>query len=265
MNRSILAAATVLLSASVAVSAQQFTGPSDSSSSVADAPVAAPAMQAPVVVTNPLDSASQRQPHEFGVLFQGGSGLTDNRDGFKFFMAGFHAGRVLTDNFGSGFLRGNFEYAVEVFPYWQSFTPKFQRVSCTEPAGTAVITCSQPYTVGGTYHGASVTPIILRWNFARHGKFTPWAQAAGGLLWTNHKYPAYGNTTVNLTENGPNGDASVFNFTPQGGIGFHYFTRPNRSIDFSANGVHISSASLGDRNPGVNASVQFSLGYSWWK
>jgi len=31
------------------------------------------------------------------------------------------------------------------------------------------------------------------------------------------------------------------------------------------NGVHISSASLGDRNPGVNALVQIQLGYSFWK
>ena len=85
------------------------------------------------------------------------------------------------------------------------------------------------------------------------------------MLWTNHKYPAFGNTDANLTVNGPNGDASVWNFTPQGGVGLHYFTRPNRSVDVSANGVHISSASLGDRNPGVNASVQFSVGYSWWK
>jgi hypothetical protein len=67
--------------------------------------------------------------------------------------------------------------------------------------------------------------------------------------------------------NGPNGDASVWNFTPQGGIGVALLSsRPDRSIDFSANGVpHLQSASLGDRNPGVNASVQFSLGYTWWK
>ncbi len=110
-----------------------------------------------------------------------------------------------------------------------------------------------------------MTPIILRWNFARRGRLTPWVQGAGGLLWTNHKYPAYGDTTVNIHNNGPNGDASVWNFTPQGGIGMHYFTRKDRSLDFSANAVHISSASLGDRNPGVNASVQFSVGYTWWK
>ena len=92
-----------------------------------------------------------------------------------------------------------------------------------------------------------------------------WGQAAGGLLWTNHKYPAFGGPPYNSQNDGPNADASVFNFTPQGGVGIHYFIRPRRSIDFSANGIHISSASLGDRNPGVNASVQFSLGYTWWK
>jgi lipid A 3-O-deacylase len=214
---------------------------------------------------NPLDTASSRQPHEYAVLLQGGNGVTDDRDGFHFLMAGVHAGRVLTNNFGPGLLRGNFEYAVEAFPYWESWTPKFPRVSCTQAVGTAIITCSQPYIVGGTFHGASITPIILRWNFARHDRWTPWFQAAGGVLWTNHKYPAYGDTTANLTTNGPNGDASVWNFTPQGGVGLHYFTRPNRSIDFSAMGVHISSASLGDRNPGVNASVQFNVGYTWWK
>jgi lipid A 3-O-deacylase len=215
--------------------------------------------------SNPLDGASSRKPLELGAIAQGGNGLTDNRGGFHFVMAGVHAGRVLTGNFGPGLLRGNFEYAVEMFPYWQSYTPKFLKVKCAQPIAGGAISCSQPYQVGGTFTGTSVTPIILRWNFARHGRVTPWAQGAGGLLWTNHKYPSYGSTAVNITTNGPNGDASVWNFTPQGGVGFHYFMRQNRSIDFSVNGVHISSASLGDRNPGVNASVQASLGYTWWK
>ena len=214
---------------------------------------------------NPLETASARQPSEIGVTAQGGVGLTDNRGGFRFLMAGFHAGRVLTNNFGPGIVRGNFEYGVELFPYWEALTPTFQRVSCTANPNTSLISCSQPYNVGGTFHGVTATPIILRWNFARHGRVTPWAQAAGGLLWTNHKFPSYGDLTANLNTNGPNGDASVWNFTPQGGVGLHYFTRPERSVDFSANGIHISSASLGDRNPGVNATVQFSIGYTWWK
>ena len=208
-------------------------------------------------------------PFEAGGIVEGGKGITDQRDDFKFIMAGVHAGKVLTYDHGHGLLRGNFEYAVEFFPYWQSFTPRFQKASCTGSGanpGTPEnpLNCSAPYTVGGTFSGISLVPVILRWNFAGTRRITPWVQAAGGLLWTNHKYPAYGSTTLNLSNDGPNADASVWNFTPQGGIGLHYFLSPKRSIDFGANGVHTSSASLGDRNPGVNASVMFNLGYTWW-
>jgi lipid A 3-O-deacylase len=212
----------------------------------------------------PFHVNSDHLPFEIGVLAQGGVGLTEDRDGFKFLMAGVHAGKVLTGNMGHGPLRGNFEYAVEAFPFWQSYTPKFQRPFCTNPPGTPPV-CTPFYTVGGTFTGASITPIILRWNLVGTKRFSFWGQAAGGLLWTNHKYPAFGGPPYNSQNDGPNADASVFNFTPQGGVGVHYFIHPRRSIDFSANGVHISSASLGDRNPGVNASVQFSLGYTWWK
>jgi lipid A 3-O-deacylase len=225
------------------------------------------------VVSNdasPFHVTSGHLPLEMGVLVQGGFGLTQNRGSFKFLLAGVHAGKVLTENYLSGPLRGNLEYAVEVFPFWQSYTPKFQRESCVAiadpgfPNGVET-SCSAPYTVGGTFRGVSVTPIILRWNFLGTRRVSPWVQGAGGVIWTNHKYPAFGGPPYNLVNDGPNSDASVWNFTPQGGVGVHYFLRPRRSIDFGANAVHISSASLGDKNPGVNASVQFSLGYTWWK
>lgn len=202
---------------------------------------------------------------EYGALFQGGKGVTEDRDDFLFFMAGGHLGKVLTTEIGKGLFKGNFEYAAELFPYWQSNTPNFQRRSCTATATPGIIDCTVPYTVGGTFHGVTATPIILRWNFTHGHRVMPWAQAAGGVLWTNHKYPAYGQGPVNLINDGPGSNASVWNFTPQGGVGIHYFVAPKRSLDLSANAVHISSASLGDRNPGVNASVQFSLGYTWWK
>ena len=206
---------------------------------------------------------------EYGALFQGGLGVTDNRGGYRFLSAGGHLGRVLTGDFGAGLLKGNIEYAVELFPYWQAFTPTFQRITCpaaTGPQGVNPGSCSAPYTVGGTFTGVSVTPVILRWNFTHGHRVQPWAQGAGGLLWTNHKFPPYGGLDPqNAALTGPNSDTSVWNFTPQGGIGVHIFTKANRSIDFSANAVHISSASLGDRNPGVNASVQFTVGYTWWK
>lgn len=218
----------------------------------------------------PFHVTSGPLPLEVGALVQGGFGLTEDRGGFKFLMAGVHAGKVLTGNYGPGPLRGNFEYAVEVFPFWQSYTPRFQRKTCvqiadpTQPGGFET-SCSAPYTVGGTFTGASITPIILRWNFVGARRVSPWLQGGGGVVWTNHKYPAFGGPPYNVVNDGRNSDASVWNFTPQGGVGVHYFLSPRRSVDFGANAIHISSASLGDKNPGVNASVQFSLGYTWWK
>ena len=211
-----------------------------------------------------------------GALVQGGFGVTEDRDGFGFLWAGVHAGKVLTPTVGKGMARGNFEYGVEVFPFWQSYTPTQVRQNCVYAPGTndTGVTCSAPFTVGGTFTGVSVTPIILRWNFAGWERWTPWIQGAGGLLWTNHKYPAFGGLPVNgggtslntaIGDNGPNDDTSVWNFTPQFGVGAHYFLGARRSIDFGANAIHISSASLGDKNPGINASVQFTVGYSWWK
>lgn len=216
----------------------------------------------------PFHVAPGHLPLELGALVQSGFGVTEDRGSFKFLLAGAHAGKVLTDNHGPGFLRGNFEYAVEVFPFWQSYTPKFQRETCVSPVvpiGGSAFSCSEPYTVGGTFTGISVTPIILRWNLVGSRRISPWVQGAGGLIWTNHKYPAFGGPPYNPINDGTNSDTSIWNFTPQFGVGAHYFIRPRRSIDFGANAVHISSASLGDKNPGVNASVQFSLGYTWWK
>ena len=229
-----------------------------------------------VAITNPL--RQEARPFNFGALVQSGFGVTEDRGGFKFFMAGAHAGKVLTGMHGRGAARGNFEYAVEAFPFWQSYTPAGQRQNCTVvagPVGGVGAQCSAPFTIGGTFTGVSITPAILRWNFAGTRRLTPWVQGAGGVVWTNHKYPAFGGPAVNATggnnlyytlgDNGPNADASVWNFTPQFGVGVHYFVRPRRSLDLGANAIHISSASLGDKNPGVNASVQFTVGYSWWK
>jgi hypothetical protein len=255
------------LLAAVSVGQAQMQEFSGSRASDAGEPAAVPggAAAANTLATNSFQIRSNSLPFEYGVVAQGGFGVTENRSDFKFLMAGVHAGKVLYSRDKPGLLQGNFEYAAELFPFWQSYTPKFQRANCVlGPVGQGNI-CSPLYTTGGTFTGVTVTPIILRWNFASRGKIVPWAQGAGGLLWTNHKYPAFGSPVLTLANDGPNTDASVFNFTPQGGVGLHYFLSPERSIDFGANAVHISSASLGDRNPGVNASVQFTVGYTFWK
>lgn len=201
---------------------------------------------------------------EYGALIQGGTGLEQNTSD-KFLLAGGHLGKVLTPEIGHNLLKGDFEVAVEVFPLWQSYTPTFQKLNC--PAGATLASqCKGPTTSGGTYRGVSITPAIFRWNLTSSKKWMPWIQGAGGVIYTTRKYPPIGSLNVaDPTQTGPSADTSVWNFDPQFGIGAHYFFKPNRSIDFSANAVHISSASLGDKNPGINTGVQFSFGYTWWR
>jgi hypothetical protein len=205
-----------------------------------------------------IPSLMAAKPWEYGPFVNGGFG-TGNRADYKFFWAGVHAGKVLTDPFGKGVLRGQFELAAEFIPLWQAYTPKYLRANCYQQPG-GPLTCSNLFPTGGTYTGISITPAILRWNLRSGHHLQPWIQGAGGLIWTDHKFPPIGPYPV------PHHlGTSVFNFTPQFGVGVHYFVKPRQSISISANAVHISNASLGDANPGVNASVQFSIGYTWWK
>ncbi len=196
-------------------------------------------------------------PWNYGVFFGGGFGVGD-RSGFTFTNAGFHLGKVLTDQHLPGFARGQFEYSGDILPYWQSQTPAPHAQVFSGPNGTTP-GFSVPYG-GGTFTGLSMTPIQLRWDLAPTRRIAPYLQGAGGLIWTNHKYPP-----DILVTHGQPGGTSVWNFTPQAGVGLHYFLKNRQTLDLQASAVHISSASLGDRNPGVNASVQFQIGYSWWR
>jgi hypothetical protein len=193
-----------------------------------------------------VGSIMKRDPWDRGVFIDGGFG-TSGETSDHFLNAGVRIGKVLTDAAGPGILRGQFEYAIELIPYWQAFTPK-------ETYTLTTVDPPRQVTTGGTYTGLSMTPVILRWNLVRWKRVMPWLQGGGGLIWTNHKFP-------------PNGSkgTSVWNFEPQIGVGLHYFVKPDRAITFAANAVHISNASLGDANPGVNATVQFQIGYTWWK
>ena len=207
----------------------------------------------------PARAAFAHRPWEYGPFFQGGMGV-GNRSDFTFTAAGLRVGRVLTPPMLPGLFRGQFELAGEVMPYWQAFTPAAhnQVETVRDPTTGLNYTFTVPLG-GGTFTGVSLTPAIFRWDFQPGRRFAPWFQAAGGLIYTTHKFPP-----DVLVLHGLPGGTSVWNFSPQGGIGFHYFIRPGRAITLSAHGVHISSASLGDHNPGVNASVMFQIGYSFF-
>jgi len=204
---------------------------------------------------NPAAEVRAERSWEYGPFVNGGSGVAD-RANYKFFWGGFQVGKRLTPVIKAGPFTGQFEYGIEIIPFWQSYTPAAHSV--VEPINGVPTTLGFG---GGTFTGVSIEPVVFRWNFATPTKkFEPWFQAAAGSLYTTHKYPP-----EVLVPKGTPGGTSVFNFTPQGGLGFHYFLKPKRSFDFGLNAEHISSASLGDKNPGVNASIQLQFGYTWWK
>jgi hypothetical protein len=204
---------------------------------------------------SPVAPARNLKRWEYGPFLSGGSGLGDRSD-IQFFSAGFQGGKVLTPLLHAGILSGQFELGANIMPLWQAYTPAPHEQAFYFPGGYFVAPEG-----GGTYTGVSVTPVIFRWNFmTRSNRFQPWLQAAGGVIYTTHKFPPDAQVP-----HGTPGGTSVWNFSPQGGGGFHYFIRPRRSIDVGVNGVHISSSSLGDHNPGVNASIQVQVGYTFWK
>jgi hypothetical protein len=204
---------------------------------------------------SPVAEVRQDRSWEYGPFVNGGTGL-GNRSDFKFFSVGFQGGKVLTPVLHAGILSGQFEFGANLMPLWQAYTPAPHEQTFLYPGGYFVAPDG-----GGTYTGLSLTPVIFSWNFlTRSRRFQPWFQGAGGVIYTTHKFPP-----DELVPHGTPGGTSVINFSPQGGGGFHYFTRPKRSIDVGVNGIHISSASLGDRNPGVNASIQVQVGYTFWR
>ena len=62
----------------------------------------------------------------------------------------------------------------------------------------------------------------------------------------------------------PPGDTSTVNFQTGLAGGVQIFRRPTRSITLSTHFLHISNASLGNRNPSYNITMQFRIGYQWW-
>ena len=210
---------------------------------------------------NPVAQVRNNQSWEYGPFVSYGFGVGD-RSSFKFLSAGYQLGKVLTPVVKAGVLSGQFEFAGNIMPLWQAYTPVPHLAQYTCITGGVPVSCMLP-TGGGTFRGVSLTPVILRWNFLTTShRIQPWFQGAGGLIYTTHEFPP------NMMSNkalGIDGSTSVWNFSPQGGIGVHYFVRPKRSIDVELNAVHISSASLGDRNPGVNALLQLQVDYTFWK
>lgn len=198
-------------------------------------------------------------PWQIGIFIQGGfppdykihQSYESLAVDLHFLSVGLEVGKEMRRYRGVSFLRGKGEALSEVMPFWLARYPGQIQVSQYEPNGTY-----SSYWNGQSFHGASITPLQLRWNFSQRdsARVNPWTQMGCGVLWTNHKFP------YTLS-----GGTSVINFTPQVGAGVNIFNRPKHNIELGIKAIHISNASLGDHNPGLNQTLQFSAGYSWWK
>jgi lipid A 3-O-deacylase len=208
----------------------------------------------------PAEHARDSRAFHFGPFVNYGNGLSDRSD-FRFLSAGVEGGKALTRVLHAGPLSGQFELAANIMPVWSAFTPAphTETRTCVGEGG-ATFPCELPVG-GGNYFGASITPVIFRWKFATPWKAVqPWFQGQGGVVYTTHKFPP-----DVLVVPGMPGGTSVWNFTSGAGLGMHIFVNPKRSVDVHVNAIHLSSASLGDRNPGVNAQIQVQVGYTFWR
>jgi len=149
---------------------------------------------------------------EVGLWVGGGTGLTGSTSDTRFLNAGVRLGKVLTGQHGAGWLRGNFEYAVDAIPLYVVFQQN-------------------------TVYGASFSPFLLKWNFTGARKVAPYVELGEGVLFT--------------ADDVPRGTNPV-NFASQAAVGVQVFTREKRALTLAARYAHISNAGLATPNPGIN-------------
>ena len=170
-------------------------------------------------------SAPEQGGNEIQIWAGGGHSVPGGTSDTEAFDAGLRYGWVITGPHLPSLLRGRFEYTVDVVPVYLIF----------QPANTA--------------YGGGFNPLGLKWNFVRHGRFSPYFELSGGVLFSRKDIPTYTNNV---------------NFTPSAALGTHILgEKYNWSIDVRY--LHISNAGLGDFNPGLN-TVQVRLGVGrFWK
>ena len=161
----------------------------------------------------------EKGSNEIEIWAGGGHSVAGGRGNIGTFNAGLRYGWVLTDSHLPGFVRGRFEYAVDAVPVFLAFQPT------------------------NTAFGMGFDPLVLKWNFQRHGRISPYLELTGGAIFTTHDVPPGTNTV---------------NFMDQAALGIHILgAKHNVSLELRY--MHISNAGLATPNPGVN-TVQVRLG-----
>ena len=178
---------------------------------------------------------------EIGVFASGGSG-TGKADSTQMINAGVRFGRILTSERGPGWLRGDFEYAFELLPFYYFMQ---DQPFCGNLACSSTLVKRQNVYAGG------ITPFVFKWNFTSHKHVVPFAAVEEGIVFATRNVPA--------------GDTSTVNFTSGGAFGLQWLRANHTAFSVSGHATHISNASLGNLNPGMNTTVWLRLGYQWWR
>lgn len=159
---------------------------------------------------------AQNRPEDGGREVQvwtgGGPSVPGGTSDTSVWNVGVRYGWILTRPHGPGFLKGRFEYAVDVVPVFMVF---------------------QRYN---TAYGAGFNPLGLKWDFAARGRIEPYLELGGGTLFTNHQVPI---------------GTSAVNFTPSAALGMHVLD-DKYAFSVELRYLHISNAGLSSPNPGIN-------------
>ena len=176
-----------------------------------------------VLLASSFCGAQDFETHwDTGVWLAGGHSVPGGTSGTSVFDAGLRLGRVLTHDHGPGFMRGNFEYAIDLVPLYLVHQKS-------------------------TVYGGGFNPINLKWNFTSSKRVTPYLELAGGTLFSTQNVPAGTNPV---------------NFRTHAGLGAHLWSRASggtRGVTVEVRYEHISNAGLASPNPGIN-TIQFMVG-----
>lgn len=150
--------------------------------------------------------------------------LFHSESGYDYITQRISWGRVLTPPVFPGILRGRFQWAFEVTPLHAQYHPE-------------------------RAYGWGIAPIVWRWNLEPRGRYAPYAELAGGALWTSRPVPEQTTTA---------------NFHAHAGAGVRFFVSPRNAFVLAYLFDHISNGNRLQQNPGVNAhSIHF--GYTLLK
>lgn len=129
--------------------------------------------------------------------------------------------RELTRELAPGVLRGRFAWGVEAMPVFAQYTPE-------------------------TIYGVGFAPVVWRWNFTPHTRWSAFAELSMGGLWTSAPIPE---------------ETSRVNFSAHWGGGVRLRPRRGHAVLLAYRFQHFSNGNQFGSNPGVNSHV-FLAGWS---